>query len=41
MLNFDSSIWDILEFKFLVLFVTVVIAVYLGNRLYNKRKNDN
>jgi len=38
MLDFDSTIWDILEFKFLALFVTVVFAVIIGNRLYDKRK---
>lgn len=42
MLDFNSTISDILEFKFLVLFATVVIAIVVGNWLYDKReKNDN
>ena len=35
-LNLNTSLWDIIEFKFIVLFVTVVLAVLLGNYLYDR-----
>ena len=38
MLDLYSTIWDILEFKFLLLFITVAAAVLVGNWLYDKRK---
>lgn len=35
-LNLNTSLWDIIEFKLIVLFVTVVLAVLLGNYLYDR-----
>jgi nitrogen fixation/metabolism regulation signal transduction histidine kinase len=32
-LNLNTSLWDIIEFKLIVLFVTVVLAVLLGDRI--------
>jgi len=37
-LNLNTSTWDVIEFKLLVLFVTIVLAVMLGNYLYDKTK---
>ena len=36
-LNLDSTIWDMIEFKFMVLFVTVVLAVIVGKYLYDHK----
>ncbi len=33
-----ETIWDIYEVKFLFLFISVVLAVMLGNYLYDKSK---
>lgn len=33
-----KTIWDIYEVKFLFLFISVVLAVMLGNYLYDKTK---
>ena len=40
MLTLDPlhTYWDVIEFKFIVLFVTVVAAVLVGNWLYDKTK---
>lgn len=40
MLTIDSThtYWDVIEFKFIVLFVTVVIAIWLGNMFHDKTK---
>ena len=35
-LNLNTSLWDIIEFKLIVLFVTVVLAVLIGNYLYDR-----
>ena len=35
-LNLNTSLWDVIEFKLIVLFVTVVLAVLLGNYLYDR-----
>jgi len=35
-LNLNTSTWDIIEFKLLVLFVTVVLAVVLGNYISDR-----
>ena len=35
-LNLNTTLWDIIEFKLIVLFVTVVLAVLLGNYLYDR-----
>ena len=37
-LNLNTSTWDIFEFKLIVLFVTIVLAVIIGNCLYDKTK---
>jgi len=37
-LNLNTSTWDIIEFKLIVLFVTIVLAVMLGNYFYDKIK---
>ena len=37
MFNYET-IWDIYEVKFLFLFISVVLAVMLGNYLYDKTK---
>ena len=33
-----ETIWDIYEVKFLFLFISAVLAVMLGNYLYDKSK---
>jgi len=38
MFDYDS-IWDIYEMKFVIFFISVVLAVILGNWLYDKSKN--
>ena len=35
-LNLNTSLWDIIEFKLIILFATVVLAVLLGNYLYDR-----
>ena len=35
-LNLHTSTWDVIEFKLLVLFVTVVLAVVLGNYISDR-----
>ena len=35
-LNLNTSTWDVIEFKLLVLFVTVVLAVVLGNYISDR-----
>ena len=36
-----ETIWDIYEMKFLIFFISVVLAVWVGNYLYDKtKKND-
>lgn len=37
-LDLTHTMWDVIEFKFIVLFVTVVAAVWVGNWLYDKTK---
>lgn len=34
----EHTYWDVIEFKFIVLFVTTVLAVYIGNWIYDKTK---
>lgn len=34
----SSTLWDIIEFKFLVLFVTVILAIIVSNWLYDRNK---
>lgn len=38
MLGEGHTYWDVIEFKFFLLFVTSVAAVYIGNWLYDKTK---
>lgn len=40
MLTIDPShtLWDVFEFKFIVIFISVVLAIYIGNWLYDKSK---
>ena len=33
-----ETIWDIYEMKFLIFFISVVLAVWVGNYLYDKSK---
>jgi len=35
-----ETLWDIYEVKFLFIFISVVLAVMLGNYLYDKTKKD-
>ena len=35
-LNLNTTLWDVIEFKLIILFVTVVLAVLLGNYLYDR-----
>lgn len=39
-LNLNTSTWDIIEFKLIVLFVTIVLAVMLGNYFHDKIKKQ-
>lgn len=37
-----ETLWDVYEMKFLIFFISVVLAVMLGNYLYDKsKKKDN
>jgi len=42
MLTLDPThtLWDIWEFKFIVLFITIALAVWLGNWLHDKSKGN-
>lgn len=33
-----ETIWDVYEMKFLIFFISVVLAVWVGNYLYDKTK---
>ena len=33
-----ETMWDLYEFKLLMLFVTAIVAVVLGNYIYDKTK---
>ena len=33
-----ATYWDVLEFKLVLLFVTAGIAIYLGQKWYDKQK---
>ena len=33
-----ETIWDIYEMKFLIFFISVVLAVWVGNYLHDKSK---
>jgi hypothetical protein len=35
-----ETLWDVYEAKFLFFFISVVIAVMLGNYLYDKTNKD-
>ena len=35
-LNLNTTLWDVIEFKLIILFATVVLAVLLGNYLYDR-----
>ena len=37
-LDLTHTYWDVIEFKFIVLFTTTVVAVWLGNWLYDKSR---
>ena len=39
MFNYDT-LWDVYEMKFLIFFISVVLAVMLGNYLYDKTNKD-
>ena len=34
-----ETLWDVYEMKLLILFISVVVAVVLGNYLYDKTKD--
>jgi len=34
-----ETLWDVYEIKFLIFFISVVLAVMLGNYLYDKTNN--
>ena len=38
MFNYQT-LWDVYEMKFLIFFISVVVAVVLGNYLYDKTKD--
>lgn len=35
-----ETLWDVYEIKFLIFFISVVLAVMLGNYLYDKANKD-
>ena len=35
-----ESIWDLYEMKFIILFISIVLAILLGNYLYKTKKNN-
>jgi len=41
MFDYDT-LWDVYEMKFIIFFISIVVAVMLGNYLYDvtKRKKD-
>ena len=39
MFDYDT-LWDVYEMKFLIFFISVVLAVMLGNYLYDKENKD-
>lgn len=39
MFIFDSY-WEVLEFKLILIFITGVLAVIIGNAIYEKMKNN-
>ena len=39
MFDYDT-LWDVYEMKFLIFFISVVLAVRLGNYLYDKSNKD-
>lgn len=34
-----ANLWDVYEMKFIIFFISIVVAVMLGNYLYDKTKN--
>lgn len=38
MLGLESSFWDIVEFKIIVILTTVALTVWIGNWLHDKSK---
>ena len=35
-----ETLWDVYEMKFVIFFISVVLAVVLGNWLYDKSKGN-
>jgi hypothetical protein len=35
-----ETLWDVYEMKFLIFFISIVVAVMLGNYLYDKANKD-
>ena len=35
-----ETLWDVYETKFLIFFISIVVAVMLGNYLYDKENKD-
>ena len=40
MFNYET-LWDVYETKFLLLFISAIVAVWLGNWIYDETKDDN
>ena len=36
-----ETLWDVYEMKFLIFFISIVVAVMLGNYLYDKTNKHN
>lgn len=39
-LDLTHTLWDVIEFKVIVLLVTLALAIWLGNKLHNRNKNE-
>lgn len=39
-LDLTHTMWDVIEFKAIVLVTTLALAVWLGNRLHSRKDKD-
>ena len=39
-LDLAHTYWDVIEFKVIVLLITLALAVWLGNRLHKRKDKD-
>jgi hypothetical protein len=39
-LDLTHTMWDVIEFKAIVLVTTLALAVWLGNRLHKRKDKD-